>query len=103
MIRSNGYPSPAPYRRDHAGCLCVALIVGQAPQVIVHHQHPAHVTPKEIDQRAVRIRALIGMFMVPAMNRHPVCRGVLETANPQKGESVFKPLRADETAVGEQR
>ena len=58
--------------------------------------------PQEIDQRAVRIRLLVGVLMVPPMGADPARRRVLHAADSKNGERVFQRLRADHAAMGQQ-
>src|ERR1700761_967831 len=57
--------------------------------------------PKEIDQRAVRIRLLVGMVVVPAMHSDPECRRALQGAYAENRQRVLDPSRTVEAAMGQ--
>src|SRR5262245_52527778 len=58
--------------------------------------------PEKMDQRAVGIRLLVGMLVMPPMDRDPTRRSVLEAAHTENSERVFEPFWADEAAVRQQ-
>ena len=58
--------------------------------------------PEEMDQRAMGIRLLVGMLVMPPMDGDPPRRSVLETAHTENGQRVLEPFWADDAAMGQQ-
>lgn len=63
---------------------------------------PSHVRPKQIGERGVRVWLVIAVLMVHSMNGYPTRWAVLQVADAEDGERVFKPLWASEAAMSEQ-
>src|SRR5262245_30447036 len=80
----------------------ISFVASESVELAVLDHDPAHVRPEEIDQRTVRVGLLVGVLVVPAMDRDPACRGVLQTAESEDGERVLEPFRAAETPVRQQ-
>ncbi len=49
----------------------------------------------------MRVRLVVGMFVVTAMGRHPPRRAALQAADPEEGETALQPFGADEALVGQ--
>jgi hypothetical protein len=56
-------------------------------------------SPDETHQRAVRIKPLVGMLMMPPAHRDPTDRRILQGATAEHGEGMFKPFRTPEAAM----
>ena len=80
----------------------IFLIRAHRVEIAVLDDQPPHVPPEEADQRAVRIRPLVGVLMMHPMDCNPASWRALQRANTQEREPVLEPFRASETAVGEQ-
>src|ERR1700684_1907763 len=49
----------------------------------------------------MRVRLIVGMFMVPAMGRHPPRLAALQAADPEEGKTALQPFGADKALVGQ--
>src|SRR3984885_1013706 len=80
----------------------ITVVGALAAEISVLQKQPAHVRPEEVDQRAVRIGALVGTMVMHAMGRHPPRRRILDTPDGEKRKAMLEPERALEAAMGEQ-
>src|SRR4029077_4392487 len=92
----------APVEAIAQDILGIAVIDAKPRQILVLDQEPSHMAPEEAGQRAVGILLLIGVLMMPAMDRHPAGGGILQAADAQDREAMLEPFRAIEAAMGEQ-
>src|SRR6185369_16138265 len=80
----------------------VAVVDAKPRQILILHQEPAHMAPEESGERAVGILLLVGVLMMPAMDRDPAGGRILQTADAQDRQAMLQPFRAVEAAMGEQ-
>ncbi len=71
-------------------------------QLPVAADHPANMSPKQVDQRRMRIGLLVTVLVVHAVNGNPASRAILQIAHAQRGQRMFKPFWAAESPVGQQ-
>jgi hypothetical protein len=57
--------------------------------------------PKEADKRTVRVRPIIGIFVMSPVYSNPPGWGILDTAQTKYGKGVLQPFWANEAAVGQ--
>ena len=80
----------------------ILFIMIQTVDLLVVDQQPAHVSPEQIDQRAMRIRLLVGVLVMQTMDRDPLRRRVLHAQHAERREGSLQPLRHDEALVRQQ-
>jgi hypothetical protein len=81
--------------------LGIAVVDAQTHEIAVFPQHPAHVTPEEIDEGTMWIFALVGIFVMKAMYRDPTGRCILHGAHTEDSETMFQPFWTCQAAMGQ--
>ena len=67
----------------------------------MEHQ-PTAVPPQEIDERAVRVGAVVGMFVMNTVHGNPASGRVLHRADAEDRKKVFEPFWRGKPLVGQQ-
>lgn len=69
----------------------VPVISRRAVQISIFDEKPAHISPKQADQRTMRIWLVVSAVMMQAMGCYPSGRRVLDAAHGNDRKSMLKP------------
>jgi hypothetical protein len=70
----------------------VALVNSEARELRLVDQDPADVGPEETRKRAVRVRLLVGVLMMPTVDGDPARRRFLEAGDRDDRHGVLQPF-----------
>ena len=80
----------------------VALVDSEPRQFRLMHQDPADMAPEETGQRRMWVRLVVGVLMMPAVDRDPAGRGLLQAGHRDDDHRVLEPFRTFQPAMREQ-
>jgi len=81
---------------------CITVVKSMSRQIRIFEQQPTDMAPEKASLRTVRIRSVIGVFVMTSVNRNPPCWRILYTTNRDNNKRVLEPFWAHEASMGKQ-